>query len=71
MAKPVTHTVDFLSAAEEDLHRYTNFHLLLLLLFCNCMAMASCIQLLDQLILKFAMLCSVKVFYYYISKLLN
>ena len=24
MAKPVTHTVDFLSAAEEDLHRYTN-----------------------------------------------
>ena len=26
MAKPVTHTVDFLSAAEEDLHRYTNCH---------------------------------------------
>ena len=24
MAKPVTHTVNFLSAAEEDLHRYTN-----------------------------------------------
>lgn len=23
MAKPVTHTVNFLSAAEEDLHRYT------------------------------------------------
>ena len=25
MAKPVTHTVDFLTAAEEDLHRYTTF----------------------------------------------
>lgn len=59
MAKPVTHTVDFLSAAEEDLHRYTKFHQLVLFLFCNCMAIASCIQLLDQLILKFAMLCTV------------
>ena len=34
MAKPVTHTVDFLSAAEEDLHRYTNFLTLMLLLIC-------------------------------------
>ena len=59
MAKPVTHTVDFLSAAEEDLHRYTNFHQLVLFLFCNCMSVASFIQLLDQLILKFAMLCTV------------
>ena len=33
MAKPVTHTVDFLSAAEEDLHRYTNFHQLVLFFF--------------------------------------
>ena len=59
MAKPVTHTVDFLSAAEEDLHRYTNFHQLVLFLVCNCISVASCIQLLDQLILKFAMLCTV------------
>ena len=59
MAKPVTHTVDFLSAAEEDLHRYTNFHQLVLFLFCNCMSVASFIQLVDQVILKFAMLCSV------------
>ena len=59
MAKPVTHTVDFLSAAEEDLHRYTNFHLLVLFLSCNCMSVASCIQLLDQLMLKFAILFTV------------
>ena len=48
MAKPVTHTVDFLSAAEEDLHRYTNFHQLVWFLFFNCMSVASFIQLLDQ-----------------------
>ena len=59
MAKPVTHTVDFLSSAEEDLHRYTNFHQLVLFLFFNCMSVASFIQLLGQLILKFAMLCTV------------
>ena len=60
MAKPVTHTVDFLSAAEEDLHRYTSFHQLVLFLVCNCMSVASCIQLLDQyLILKVPKLCTV------------
>ena len=30
MAKPVTHTVNFLTAAEEDLHRYTKIIRLLL-----------------------------------------